>query len=741
MKKKYKYKIEGIVQGVGFRPFVYTLAKKYSIAGYVLNNSQGVEIVAAGDEDTLSAFEKELQKKLPPLARIDFITREFYTGNDEFKDFIIKESIKADSKYTLVSPDMSVCQDCLDELKDKKNHRYRYPFINCTNCGPRYSIIKTLPYDRVNTSMSVFEMCNVCKKEYTNPLDRRYHAQPVSCKNCGPVLSLKSIDGKTVKKGDEAISMLAEFINEGYIVALKGMGGFHLICDATNDDALTILRRRKKRPTKPFAVMFKDIIQLKKYAKIDLYEQQAIESIQRPIVIVHKGEKNLSNYIAPNIDRIGVFLPYTPLHVILFEYLQNPIVATSANRSGEPICSNEDDLKDALGDVIEYYLDYNRDIVNSSDDSVLQMIGDKSIFIRSSRGYMPASFRYKSRDDIKILAVGAHQKSSIALYMNNQVILSPYIGDLENLKSFDAFKKVVETFQRFYDFEPDLVVCDRHPEYFSTKFANSLNIEVVRIQHHYAHILATMFEHNLSENVLGVAWDGTGYGDDGTVWGGEFFVCNKKSYKRVALFEPFLLLGGDKSIKDIKRISLSMIFDIVADTVELKEFEAFLSSFGTSELKMLQAMHKKKLNSPLCSSVGRLFDAVAVFCGICPKASYDGESGLILEKFYNSSINEKYNIYIDNGIIRYKHIFREILKDKEPEIVASKFINGLAEVVIDVAKPYGLEIVLGGGVFQNRSLLQRIISLSEKNELKLYFPTKVPVNDSSISLGQIYSII
>jgi len=738
MKKLFRYTIEGIVQGVGFRPFTYQLALSHELFGYVLNNSLGVEIEIEGELEHLEAFNHDLSSKLPPLARIDCIKREENALQD-YKSFEIRASNEQTVKQTLISPDMSICDDCLKELRNEKNFRYNYFFINCTNCGPRYSIIKTVPYDRVNTSMSKFKMCPVCEGEYKDPMNRRYHAQPISCPECGPEIFLKDMQGKLLAKNNEAIAKLADLIKKGHIVAMKGMGGFHLICDARHDKTVKELRRRKTRPTKPFAVMFKDINHIKRACYLSEEECNAITSQQRPIVLVKKIKTAniISEHVAPRIDRFGVFLPYTPLHVLLLDELNFPIIATSANRSGEPIIAKESDLIDSLSGVIDYYLDYNREIVNSSDDSLLQMIGDKQLMMRSSRGFTPTSFRYEAKTNKHILAVGAHQKNAIALYLNNQVIFSPYIGDLESVKSCKFFQRTIEVFKRLYNFDPTLIICDKHPTYFSTQWAKKQNVEVKQVQHHYAHILACMFEHKLDKKVLGVAWDGTGYGDDGTIWGGEFLLCDRFSYERVAFFEPFLLLGGDRSIKDIKRIALSMAFDIQEDLSN--GFEAIADLFAKSELSILRQMHQKALNSPKCSSVGRLFDAVAVFSGICDKVTYDGESGLIIESLYDENIKECYDFYLDGNIIRYKHVFAQMLQDADAKVIASKFINALVKIFFEITNRYDLDIALGGGVFQNRTLLEKILKKATKNNI--YFPHKLPINDSSIAIGQLYTYI
>lgn len=729
------YRIEGIVQGVGFRPFVYTLALRYVLSGFVLNNSKGVTIEIEGFKESLEAFEKALFKELPPLARIDFWKKESLACKNE-KSFEIRHSDEGSSKSSLVLPDMAICKECLHEIKDPTNRRYNYFFTNCTNCGPRYSIIKTVPYDRPYTSMQAFKMCEACQSEYENPLDRRYHAQPISCSQCGPTLFLRSMDGTLLATNEEAIDKLAQFINTGAIVALKGMGGFHLMCDATNDSVIRRLRERKRRPSKPFAVMFKDIDAIKEECELSSKEEEGITSLLRPIVLVKRrgSVSQISPLIAPRIEHLGVFLPYTPLHVLLFEKLNNPIVATSANRSGEPIISEAKVLEQRLKGIVEYYLDYNREIVNSSDDSVLQYIGDKTLLMRSSRGIAPQSFRVDARDERKILAVGAHQKNTIAIYLGHQIIVSPYIGDLDNIASYELFLKMIESFERFYDFKPDLIVGDLHPNYASTQWAKKQKIPFVQVQHHYAHILSVMCEHALDETVLGIAWDGTGYGEDGTIWGGEFFLCNQQQYERVVSFDSFSLLGGDVSIKEIKRIVASLLWDEMGDEADMH----LLNYFDEKSLKSLKQIYTKKIHSPRCSSVGRLFDAVAVLCGMEENVSYDGESGLLIESLYDASICEYYTIEIDDKIVYYKPMFVQMLKDKEPYLIASKFINTLVHIALQVSARYAYPVIFSGGVFQNRTLMEQLFKSIRQ---KFYFPLQLTTNDGGICVGQIYKVL
>ncbi|MBE0490956.1 MAG: carbamoyltransferase HypF [Sulfurospirillum sp.] len=724
------YRFEGIVQGVGFRPFIYMLALKHNLTGFVLNDSMGVEASIEGEILDIEAFEQDILTKLPPLARIDKMAKSVKVC-EYFESFSIHESLHVSAKYSFVSPDFAMCADCLNELRDPQNRRHNYFFINCTNCGPRYSIIKTVPYDRSNTSMKNFVMCEECEKEYTNPQNRRYHAQPISCEKCGPTLSLYHIDGKKIATNYEAIKRLAMLIKTGHIVAMKGMGGFHLMCDAKNSDTIALLREKKHRPTKPFALMFASIAQIAQVCQMSEAEKAKICSQERPIVLVKKDMQNydLSELIAPNIDRLGVFLAYTPLHVLLLEYLQNPIIATSANHTGEPIITQAKGIQEKLTGIVEYFLDYNREILNASDDSVLQMIGEKTLMMRSSRGITPLSMHYPNACTQKVLALGAHQKNAIALYMNEQIILSPYIGDLDNIATVDFFEKTLQTFKSFYDFEPDIIICDKHPLYETTKWAKKQNKPIVQVQHHYSHILSGMLEHNLDEKVLGIAWDGTGYGDDGTIWGGEFFLCDRVSYERVARFESFALLGGEASIKDIKRIALSVILDLAYEPI----FEQIFKRFEQKELALLRQMHQKKINSPQCNAVGRLFDLVSVICGVCDKVSYDGESGLILENLYDVRITQSYDFYLQEGIIYYKHTVKEMFKDAEPSLIASKFINALINCCLHVSTKYDLAIVLSGGVFQNRT----IVTALEIKLKRLYFQNRFAINDGGIALGQL----
>ncbi|MFV0481414.1 MAG: carbamoyltransferase HypF [Campylobacteraceae bacterium] len=730
MKITKKYEAKGIVQGVGFRPFVYSLAIKYNLKGFVQNSSDGVLFELEGESVNIKLFEDEFKSNLPPLAQLDSLhVKEVNFKN--YQNFQIIQSRENQNKSTAISPDMSMCDDCLSEFLDKKNRRFGYPLINCTNCGPRYSITYTVPYDRANTSMNKFEMCEECRAEYENPLNRRYHAQPISCPKCGPKIEFVDLKTKT-KTLIEPLLKLSQAIKNGKIVALKGMGGFHIICDAINEKTVQLLREKKRRETKPFALLFKNLEEIKKHCFVDEFEEKELLSQARPIVLLYKKDDiSLAKNIAPNIDRLGCFLPYTPLHVKLFEYLNSPIIATSANLSGEPIITDSQDLEEKLGNIIDCYVDFDRDIVNFSDDSVLQIVDKKPLYLRVSRGLAPKSFKTNFTCKEKILALGAHQKSTIAIYQDKKITISPYIADLDNIASIEAYQKTIETFKRFYDFEPTLLVCDKHPTYASTLFAKKQNLPLLQVQHHYTHILSAMFEYGLNEDILGISWDGTGYGDDGTIWGGEFFLCTQKEYKRVASLKPFKLLG-ESSIKHIDKIAFSLLYELKND-LHVKEF---LDGFDKEKYKMLEHSFLKNINVFSCSSIGRLFDGVAAIILKKKQVSYDGESGLMLEALYDKEITSSYVYHINNlNQIDINNILLAILVD-EPRVAVSKFFNTLKDIVLFFAKKYGKKVVLSGGVFQNKTLLLLIIKEFKKEKIDYFVPSVLSVNDSSISLGQ-----
>ena len=562
--------------------------------------------------------------------------------------------------------------------------------------------------------MQKFTMCESCQDEYMNPSNRRYHAQPISCNSCGPVLS-------------KTIESIAKDIKSGKIVAIKGIGGFHIVCDSRNNEAVKKLREFKNRPTKPFALMCKDLEQVQTLADVSEKEGEVLESCEAPIVILKKSStKVIPEFIAPNIDRIGCFLPYTALHHLLFKYLDNPIVATSANLNNEPIIIDAKEIQKKLP-FVDSILDFDRDILNGVDDSLVQIVGSKIQTLRLSRGYAPKVIKLPFKSQKKILAVGANAKNSIAFVIDDNIILSPHIGDLDSLEAFKFFTKTIETFKSFYNFEPDLIVHDKHPNYETSKWAKQQGKELIDVQHHLAHIYACKAEFGLSRDYLGFSFDGTGFGYDGTLWGGEVFVGDKRKYS----FKQIKLLGADKAIKEPRRVALSMIFDKYALEEIMSLDLKLVKSFKDSEIKILHQSHSQNLNAPLSSSVGRVFDAMASFSNLLQFQSYEGEAGLVCEQNYNKDITRTFEYRIIDGVIDIDFDFF----DKD---IVSVFINTLVEIVLDISKIEKLDVILSGGVFQNKTLLELIIQEFEKEEITYFHQQETAINDGGIALGQAY---
>lgn len=729
------YTIQGVVQGVGFRPFIYKVAHTLGLTGFVKNSPNGVEIELEGEVQEIKKFDEALATRLPPLARIDRLNK-VEKSLCHSKSFEIIQTQSIGSKTALVSPDIAVCSDCLADIRDEGKY-HRYFATNCTNCGPRYSIIQTVPYDRNNTSMASFVMCPSCQAEYTDPLNRRYHAQPVSCHKCGPKLTLHNHEGMMNLTSSEIIASTAQWIRDGKLLAIKGIGGFHLICDSTNQEATTKLRQYKNRPTKPFAIMCKNLVQIKQIAKVNTKEEELLTSKEAPIVILKKKftsePEALAPNIAPHIDRIGCFLPYTPLHHLLLEHLEHPIIATSANLGEEPIIIKGEEIFTKLP-FVDAVLDFNRKIINGVDDSLLQVINNTTQTLRLARGYAPKVIKLPFKTDQKILAVGANTKNSIALAFEDTIILSPHIGDLDNLVAFEYFERTIATFKRFYDFEPDMIIHDKHPHYHTTRWAKSQNKPTLAVQHHLAHVYACKAEFGLTGDYLGFSFDGTGYGDNGTLWGGEVFVGDERKY----YFKPIKLLGGAKAIKEPRRVALSMLFD----TLSLEEVKALdldlIKTFIPSELNILHQSHTKNLNAPLSSSVGRLFDAIASFSNVCQTISYEGESGLMCEAFYRSEITEFFPFTINEKEIEVDIVSTLLQQPLDAYQINSMFINTLVEIIVKIAQIEHHEVILTGGVFQNKTLLELVIQQLETLQIKHYYHQDTATNDGGIALGQVY---
>ncbi|HBK1645825.1 TPA: carbamoyltransferase HypF [Campylobacter coli] len=715
----YKIKISGLVQGVGFRPLVYELALKSKLFGEVRNDGFGVEIILACTQKECQNFIENLKNHLPPLARIDqLIITQISISN--YENFSITPSLE-NTKSTPMLSDFALCKECKKEFFDEKNPRFLYPFITCTHCGPRFSIIKNLPYDRCNTTMEALKMCEFCKSEYEDPKNRRFHAQPISCPQCKIDVFLKNKKGEILAQDDEAFKTCAKLLKQGKILAIKGMGGFHLMCDAFNLEAIKELRLRKNRPKKPFALMCRDMSDAKELCFVDEEEEKLLGSILAPIVIL-KAKKAFS-LIAPDVDKLGIMLAYTPLHLLLFRYFDGVLVATSANLSGESIIKDEDNLLKKLGNVFDFYLDYAREIHNPSDDSIAQVVNGKTMFLRTSRGLNPTYLEIKSDKKGVFLALGSELKNEFVIFYENKLLISPYIGDLKSLDVHERFFKLLEFFKQSYDLSFDRILCDKHPNFSYTKeFYNTY-----KIQHHYAHFCALYFEYEKEfkkdEKALGFIFDGTGYGDDGKIWGGEIFIGNLKQYERIAHFENFTLINSD--IKNIQNLALSLIWHYDLED----EAKIFLSKIPKIKLENLKKIHTH--STLQTSSLGRIIDAFGSIVFNMEKISYEAQIGLMCEAFYDENLDFSYELFSKDGEINFKELIEGALKDEKTKAITGMF-NALANFIIDFSKDYDLKVLLSGGVFQNKTLLE---ILKAKN-FDFFIPLKYPCNDSSIALGQ-----
>ncbi|EDO7598717.1 carbamoyltransferase HypF [Campylobacter coli] len=715
----YKIKISGLVQGVGFRPLVYELALKSKLFGEVRNDGFGVEIILACTQKECQNFIENLKNHLPPLARIDqLIITQISISN--YENFSITPSLE-NTKSTPMLSDFALCKECKKEFFDEKNPRFLYPFITCTHCGPRFSIIKSLPYDRTHTSMQELLMCEFCKSEYEDPKNRRFHAQPISCPKCKINVFLKNPKGEILAKDQEAFIQSAKFLKEGKILAIKGMGGFHLMCDAFDEKALKTLRLRKNRPKKPFALMCKDLQSAKELAFIDEKEEALLGGVLAPIVIL-KAKKAFS-LIAPDVDKLGIMLAYTPLHLLLFRYFDGVLVATSANLSGESIIKDEDNLLKKLGNVFDFYLDYAREIHNPSDDSIAQVVNGKTMFLRTSRGLNPTYLEIKSDKKGVFLALGSELKNEFVIFYENKLLISPYIGDLKSVDVHERFFSLLDFFKQSYDLSFDQILCDKHPNFSYTKeFYNTY-----KIQHHYAHFCALYFEYEKEfkkdEKALGFIFDGTGYGDDGKIWGGEIFIGNLKQYERIAHFENFTLINSD--IKNIQNLALSLIWHYDLED----EAKIFLSKIPKIKLENLKKIHTH--STLQTSSLGRIIDAFGSIVFNMEKISYEAQIGLMCEAFYDENLDFSYELFSKDGEINFKELIEGALKDEKSKAITGMF-NALANLIITFSKTYDLKVLLSGGVFQNKTLLE---ILKAKN-FDFFVPLKYPCNDSSIALGQ-----
>ncbi|WP_226564002.1 carbamoyltransferase HypF [Shewanella chilikensis] len=795
------FNIKGIVQGVGFRPWIFQLAKRFQLTGHVLNDGQGVSILVQGPEMALAGFRAALDTERPPLCRIDELTVSHAQVQD-LQDFTIAHSSAGQAAAIVtVGSDKSSCDACLAEIRDPNNRHFGYPFTNCTHCGPRYTIIRNLPYDRHNTAMAGFALCDACRQAYEDPMDRRYHAQPVSCPKCGPELTLRGAGGEILAKREQALAQTIALIEQGKILAIKGLGGFHLICDAGNHDAVTELRRRKCRPAKPLALMMPSIEFAKQYAEGSSAEWQLLSSQERPIVLMAKKQHHadapaLSSAIAPDIDRLGLFLPYTPLHTLLLDGLQRPLVATSANRSGEPIITDGDEVLQQLGKpplaVVDAILDHNRPIINGCDDSVVQMLDDELQVLRLARGYAPLSLPSKSLASMNIvskslankdsgdnssnklpslLAVGPQQKNTLALNIGNQLYLSPHIGDLFSVEAEGYFERTLQSFQRLYRFEPEAIIRDKHPDYASSRWAERQSARQLEVQHHFAHLLAVMAANDYRSKVLGFSFDGTGLGDDNQLWGGELLLADCQGFQRLATLSPMTLLGGEQAIREPWRLLYSLLLQNHG-IEELQQLAVFAAE-PAAKLTNLGKLANSGIG-PKSHSIGRLFDAAAALLANLRLSQYEGQAGIILETLARRAIAAGKQQRVEKlGLeLKLEHeleptntraelvlgqwqsapLFSALLlawrTEPDSELLALAFIQAIGKGIITAAlkarnwlKTEGIDelpLVLSGGVFQSRLLSEychRELARLEFHRLK---PGLVPVNDGGIALGQLW---
>ena len=767
------------------RPFIYNLALSLGLKGQVYNDDSGVKIRLCGSAADCESFLSSIKKNPPPLARIDEIICE--SSSEIFDDFRIISSQQA-QKIAPILSDFAICADCEAEFRDPKNRRYHHAFINCTHCGPRFSIISSLPYDRKNTSMAEFKMCASCESEYNDPLNRRFHAQPTCCPNCGPKAFLKDLKGQILAHGESAFSTCAELLEQGKIIAIKGLGGFHLCCDGSNAKAINELRKRKNRPAKPLAIMCENEQMASAFADFTKGEKKLLNSQLRPIVLAKKSQvlkPKLSQAIAPKIDKIGVFLAPTSFNLLLFYYFKKPIIATSANLSGEPIITSSHELCAKLNSVADFVLDHNRQILNPSDDSVVFYSESLELaqYIRTSRGLRPSIVPFEIPNNISpnsripsenllnsripsensripsdnllnskipsensripkytprtphktILALGSELKNTFGIYHEGNIFLSPYIGDLKNIATKERFDALLATFKRTYELEFTEIIADLHPHFSHTKDFEKSGQNIKKLAHHKAHIYSVMCENNLPLNadILGFAFDGTGYGEDAKIWGGEVFgVCENKGLKRLYHFDNFAMIGSENAIKNIYFLAFAL----------LRKYElsapSFFGRFDENQLKRLEI--GLKAASVQTSSLGRIFDAVASIVLGLDSVSYDAQAPMELEALYDPSLDVCYEFSVSGEIISLEAVLKSILAENLPSVAATGFINGIAALIAKIAKKHEKSVILGGGCFANKALLEQTITLLKAQNTPYYLPKNLPAGDESIALGQLY---
>lgn len=738
IEKNLLIKIDGLVQGVGFRPFIYKLAQKYNITGWVENANDGVYFEINVNDET-NNFIEDIEKNAPKASQIYSINITEIPFK-KYHDFSIVKSNVTSQKVTEISPDIAVCDDCLEDIRSQK-HRINYPFTNCTNCGPRFSIIKELPYDRERTTMSVFPMCPVCETEYSDIYDRRFHAQPVACNSCGPKYYMQNQELNFT----QILELICKIIDNSGVIAIKGIGGYHLTCDARSEVAVAKLRQIKRRDGKPLAVMSKDAVSASKIAEINEEELKLLESWRKPIVLLSLMPENTLPFdICRGLNKIGVMLPYMPIHHLLFEKLSaDLIVLTSANISKEPIIIDDEIAEKTFAENVDAVIHYNREIYNRTDDSVCIVQHHVPKLIRRSRSYAPSPIRIKLNAE-GIFAAGAELENTFAIGKGNQIIISQYIGDLQSAATLDFYEQTYSRFSNLFLFNPEIAVCDLHPDYNSSIFTKNFGIETIQVQHHHAHIASAMAENELDEKVIGISFDGTGLGDDGNIWGGEIFVCDLNNYERKYHFEYLPVPGGDIATKEVWRSGLSLLYRSYG--MRMLDLNIPLIENYKAKARLIMQAIDKKINSPLSSSAGRLFDGISAILGICTEAKYHAEAPMLLESVIQCSTNQTYKYDINNKLIIFDDVIKSIVNDLQNNLtiseISAKFHNTIATICYDLSlkfrDEYGIsKVVLSGGTFQNKYLTEKTYKMFENSHIDLFTNSKIPTNDGGIAVGQI----
>jgi hydrogenase maturation protein HypF len=739
-------RVKGIVQGVGFRPYIYQLAGRYSLCGHVANTASGVHIHVEGPPAAIEAFLASIPAEAPPLAQITDVSAN-PADPEQAASFTIVASREDSGKSALISPDVAVCDDCLAEMRNPLDRRFRYPFINCTNCGPRYTIIDDIPYDRPQTAMRHFRMCRLCQAEYDDPANRRFHAQPNACPVCGPHVQLLDRQGRPVAAADPIREVIA-WLQQGRIVAIKGLGGFHLAVDAANEAAVQRLRRRKHREEKPFALMARDIETIRGFAHLEAEEITVLSSPQRPILLLQKrGQHAIAPAVAPQNRYFGVMLPYAPLHFLILEDDFTALVMTSANLSEEPIVIGNQEAVERLVGIADAFLVHNRDIRLRCDDSIVRKTAGATRFIRRSRGFVPTPV-FLSHPARPVLACGAELKNTVCLTKEDRAFLSQHIGDLENLATYDAFHGTIAHLKHILDVQPQAIACDMHPDYFSTRYAREQqDLPVVPVQHHHAHIVSGMAENHLDGKVIGLAFDGTGYGTDGTIWGGEVLLAEKARFERVAFLEPLPLPGGAAAIKAPWRMAVSYLIQAYGQGFRDLDI-GFTAAIDPHQTAIVSAMIKKGLNAPLTSSMGRLFDGIAALIGLRHTVAFEGQAAMELEMAAGPHDAGRYDVdWQSSESIRIptapivRGVVDDLQQGADAALISRKFHTSLVHLFTELCVYLGHEtaldqVVLSGGSFQNAILTEELTRALTAVGLKVYTHRLVPPNDGGIALGQ-----